>query len=144
MENMKFKTTHYYIFPVHTDDGHAYEPTHCSIEMHPLILWTIFRYMLTAWIIQAINKEIQEVRFRFIETGWLNVRDADAEVAEGATTEEGLTAFDDMTPHMEGEQLEALGFGCFRLHCYEKYGASFYSEEIRFVDLLKWEYFSWT
>jgi hypothetical protein len=143
MENMKFKTTHYYIAPVHTDDEHAYEPTHCSVEIQPHILWMIFKYLLTARIIQMINREIQEVRFRFIETGWLNVRDAGEEVAVGATTEEGLSAFDDMTPHMEGEQLEALGFRCFRLHCYEKQGARFYSDEIRFKDLLEWRYFSW-
>ena len=141
---MKFKTTHYYIVSVHTDDEHAYEPTHCSIEIHPHNMWMIFKYLLTAWIIQVINREIQEVRFRFIASGWLNVRDAGEEVAGGVTTEEGLSAFDDMTPHMEGEQLEALGFGCFRLHCYEKYGTRFYSDEIRFKDLLEWGYFSWT
>ena len=90
-----------------------------------------------------INREIQEVRFRFIETGWLNVRDAGEEVAEGVTAEEGLSAFDDMTPHMDGDQLEALGFGCFRLHSYEKHGARFYSDEICFKDLLEWRYFSW-
>ena len=140
---MKFKTTHYYIAPVHTDDEHAYEPTHCSIEIHPLILWVIFRYLLTAWIIQMINREIQEVRFRFIETAWLNVRDTDAEVIEGVITKGGLSAFDEMTPHMEGEQLEALSHGCFRLHCYEKHGARYYSDEIRFKDLLQWSYFSW-
>lgn len=141
---MKFKTTYYFIAPVHADDGHAYEPTHCSVEIHPHILWVIFKYLLTAWIIQVLNTEIQEVRFRFIETGWLNVRDADAEIAEGVIAEEGLSAFDDMTPHMEGEQLEALSYRCFRLHCYQKHGARFYSNEIRFKDLLAWRYFLWT
>ena len=69
MENMKFKTTHYYIASVYTDDENTYEPTHCSIEIPPHNLWMIFKYLLTAWIIQMINREIQEVRFRFIETG---------------------------------------------------------------------------
>ena len=140
---MKFKTTHYYIAPVHTDDEHSYEPSHCSIEIHPHILWGIFKYQLTAWIIQTINNEIQEVRFRFIEIGWLNVRNPDAEVAEGVIVEEGLSTFDEMTPHMEGEQLEALSHGCFRLHCFEKHGARFYSDEIRFKDILEWRFFSW-
>ena len=103
----------------------------------------IFKYPLTGWIIQAINKEIQEVRFRFIETGWLNVKEPDSEIDKGVIVKEGLSALDDMTPYMEGEQLEALSFGCFRLKKKKKYGASFYSDEIRFMDLLRWEYFSW-
>lgn len=141
---MKFKTTHYYVAPVHTDDEHSYEPTHCLIEIHPLILWVIFKYLLTAWIVEKINKGIREIRFRFIDVSWSNVKDPDAEIAEGVITEASLSVFDDMTPHLDGEQLEVFEFGYFSLHCYEKHGARFYSDEIRFMDLLKWEHFSWT
>ncbi|MEP0805858.1 MAG: hypothetical protein HRF47_10225 [Chloroflexota bacterium] len=122
---------HYYITSVHTDDENEYEPTHCSIELAPRVLWKIIRYLMTAWIIQKVNREIQEVRFRFDEVNWLSIKDdAETDPPEGVISEGGLSVFDDMTLHLRGDQLEALGFGYFRLHCYRKYGASFYSEDI--------------
>ncbi len=138
---MKPQTTYYYIVPVHTDDEYEYEPTHCSIELTPRILWKIIRHLLTAWIIQKVNRETQEVRFRFDEVNWLSFDDAETDPPEGVVSKEDLSIFDDMT--VRGNQLEALGCGCFRLHCYRKYWASFYSESIHLRCLVLQALRSW-
>lgn len=70
---LKIMQTKYpiYIAPVQSNDDYSDEPTNCTFEVQPSIVFRIAWYLVLTRLMQRLAKSCSEVRFYFPNISWM-------------------------------------------------------------------------
>jgi len=136
----------FYIFPVQTSDEWSTDPTHCAIEVRPLVVLMITWYSFLARLVKRLSDECSDVRFLFPSIRWLTL-DEDKSTIDQQIIEEGGFADEDQIGEsfdidddgLRGYEIQITpSSGDFMLACFHKHsGAEFFTEEIGVAELFK-------
>ena len=127
-----------YVAPVQSNDEYSDEPTHCSFEVRPSVIWRIAWYLALTRLIQFFAKSCSEVRFYFSNINWMTLIDAD-DVSDAIIIERGgfvgedtiATLFNESDSGLRGREIQLYSEGTIRFLCYHKHsGVEFFSEGI--------------
>jgi hypothetical protein len=136
----KFPT---YVAPVQSNDEYSDEPTHCSFEVRPSVIWRIAWYLALTRLIQFFAKSCSEVRFYFSNINWMTLIDTD-DVPDATIIERGgfvsedtiATLFNESDSGLRGREIQLYSEGTIRFICYHKHsGVEFFSDEISLREL---------
>ena len=141
MIQTKFPT---YVAPVQSNDEYSDEPTHCSFEVRPSVVWRMAWYLLLARLVQFFAKSCSEVRFYFSNINWMSfIEDDDLldnEIVEkgGFADEDWIgSTFNICEDGLRGKEIQLYSEGTIRFICYHKHsGVEFFSDEINLRELL--------
>ena len=136
----KFPT---YVSPVQSNDEYSDEPTHCSFEVRPSVVWQIAWYLALARLVLLFAKSCSEVRFYFSNINWMTVIEDDnlfdQEIVEkgGFTHEDRISSsFNFCEDGLRGHEIQLYSEGTIRFLCYHKHsGVEFFSDEISLREL---------
>jgi hypothetical protein len=136
----KFPT---YVAPVQSNDEYSDEPTHCSFEVRPSVIWRIAWYLALTRLIQFFAKSCSEVRFYFSNINWMTLIDADdlsdvSIIERGGFVDEDIiaTLFNESDSGLRGREIQLYSEGTIRFLCYHKHsGVEFFSDEISLREL---------
>ncbi len=136
----KFPT---YVAPVQSNDEYSDEPTHCSFEVRPSVVWRMAWYLSLARLVQFFAKSCSEVRFYFSNINWMTLIDAD-DLSDATIIERGgfvgedtiATLFNESDSGLRGREIQLYSEGTIRFLCYHKHsGVEFFSDEISLREL---------
>ena len=132
-----------YVAPVQSNDEYSDEPTHCSFEVRPSVVWRITWYLLLARLVQLFAKSCSEVRFYFSSINWMNLIEDD-DLPDNEIVEKGGFSDEDMISSLfnicedglRGHEIQMYSEGTIRFICYHKHsGVEFFSDEISLREL---------
>ena len=132
-----------YVAPVESNDEYSDEPTHCSFEVRPSVIWRMLWYLLLARLVQFFAKSCSEVRFYFSGINWISfIEDDDLSnkeiVERGGFTDEDMISslFNICEDGLRGHEIQMYSEGTIRFICYHKHsGVEFFSDEISLREL---------
>lgn len=136
----KFPT---YVAPVQSNDEYSDEPTHCSFEVRPSVVWRMAWYLALARLVQLFAKSCSEVRFYFSNINWMTLIEDDdllgKEIVEkgGFTDEDRInSSFNICKDGLRGHEIQLYSEGTIRFLCYHKHsGVEFFSDDISLREL---------
>ena len=132
-----------YFAPVQSNDEYSDEPTHCSFEMRPSIVWRIAWYLVLARLVEFSAKSCSEVRFYFSNINWMSFIEDDDQldneiVEKGGFTDEDMisSSFNSCEDGLRGHEIQLYSEGTIRSLRYHKHsGVEFFSDEITLREL---------
>ena len=132
-----------YFAPVQSNDEYSDEPTHCSFEVRPSIVWRIAWYLVLARLVEFSAKSCSEVRFYFSNINWMSFIEDDDQldneiVEKGGFTYEDMisSSFNSCEDGLRGHEIQLYSEGTIRFLCYHKHsGVEFFSDDISLREL---------